>query len=56
MSIRNELAGQVAVVTGSARNIGRTIAVGLASGGAAVIVNARQSMREAEAVAEEIQS
>jgi 3-oxoacyl-[acyl-carrier protein] reductase len=54
MSIRNELAGHVAVVTGSARNIGRTIAIGLATGGAAVIVNARQSVREAEAVAEEI--
>ena len=54
MSIRNELAGQVAVVTGSARNIGRTIAIGLANGGAAVMVNARTSVREAEAVAEEI--
>jgi 3-oxoacyl-[acyl-carrier protein] reductase len=54
MSVRNELAGQVAVVTGSARNIGRTIALALARGGAAVIVNARQSVREAEAVADEI--
>ena len=54
MSVRNELAGRVAVVTGSGRNIGRAIARGLASGGAAVMVNARQSAREAEAVAEEI--
>ncbi len=54
MSVRNELAGHVAVVTGSARNIGRAIALGLASGGAAVMVNARQSAGEAEAVAEEI--
>ncbi len=54
MSVRNELAGHVAVVTGSARNIGRAIALGLASGGAAVMVNARRSTREAEAVAEEI--
>jgi 3-oxoacyl-[acyl-carrier protein] reductase len=54
MSIRQELADHVAVVTGSGRNIGRTIAIGLASGGAAVMVNARQSVREAEAVAEEI--
>ena len=52
--IENELAGRVALVTGSARNIGRAIALGLARGGAAVIVNARQSAREAEAVAEEI--
>jgi len=54
MTIRNELAGHVAVVTGSARNIGRAIALALAGGGAAVMVNARRSMREAEAVAEEI--
>ena len=54
MSVRNELAGHVAVVTGSARNIGRAIALGLANGGAAVMVSARRSTREAEAVAEEI--
>jgi 3-oxoacyl-[acyl-carrier protein] reductase len=54
MSVRNELAGHVAVVTGSARNIGRAIALGLANGGAAVMVCARRSAREAEAVAEEI--
>lgn len=54
MSVPNELAGHVAVVTGSARNIGRAIALGLANGGAAVMVNARRSTREAEAVAEEI--
>ncbi len=54
MSVRTELAGHVAVVTGSARNIGRAIALGLANGGAAVMVSARRSTREAEAVAEEI--
>ena len=54
MTIRNELAGHVAVVTGSARNIGRAIALELAGAGAAVMVNARQSAREAEAVAEDI--
>jgi 3-oxoacyl-[acyl-carrier protein] reductase len=54
MGPENELAGRVALVTGSARNIGRAIALGLASGGAAVMVSARQSAREAEAVAEEI--
>lgn len=54
MSLQNELAGRVALVTGSGRNIGRAIALALASGGAAVIVSARQSTREAEAVAEEI--
>ena len=54
MTVQNELAGRVAIVTGSARNIGRAIAHTLASGGAAVVVNARQSTREAEAVAHEI--
>ena len=54
MTIRNELQGQVAVVTGSSRNIGRAIALALASGGAAVMVSARQSASEAEAVADDI--
>jgi 3-oxoacyl-[acyl-carrier protein] reductase len=54
MSVQNELAGRVAVVTGSSRNIGRAIALALAKGGAAVIVTARHSAHEAEAVAEEI--
>jgi len=49
-----DLAGRVAVVTGSSRNIGRAIAVGLAGAGAAVVVNARRSAAEAEAVADEI--
>jgi len=50
----NDLKGRVAVVTGSARNIGRAIALDLASAGAAVVVNARTSTAEAESVAEEI--
>jgi 3-oxoacyl-[acyl-carrier protein] reductase len=54
MSVRNELAGRVAVVTGSARNIGRAIALALADGGAAVLVSARRSLPAAEAVAQEI--
>ncbi|NOT26090.1 MAG: 3-oxoacyl-ACP reductase FabG [Acidobacteria bacterium] len=52
--MKNELAGRVALVTGSARNIGRAIALSLAQGGASVMVTAKQAAAEAEAVAEEI--
>ena len=40
-----------AVVTGGARNIGRCIALELARAGHAVVINARQSGAEAEALA-----
>jgi 3-oxoacyl-[acyl-carrier protein] reductase len=49
-----ELAGRVAIVTGAGRNIGRGIALALAEGGAAVVVNARTNRNEADAVASEI--
>jgi 3-oxoacyl-[acyl-carrier protein] reductase len=54
MSEAHDLAGRAAVVTGSARNIGRAIALTLARAGAAVIVNARRSAADAERVADEI--
>src|ERR1700726_2031590 len=50
-----ELWGRVAVVTGAGRNIGRAIALALADGGAAVVVNARANRNEAENVAGEIE-
>ncbi|MPY70823.1 MAG: SDR family oxidoreductase [Alphaproteobacteria bacterium] len=50
----NELAGKVALVTGSARNLGRATAEELARAGAAVIVNARQAKALAEEVADGI--
>jgi 3-oxoacyl-[acyl-carrier protein] reductase len=49
-----ELEGRVALVTGAARNIGRSIALALAGEGAAVIVNARSAQADAEKVAGEI--
>ncbi|MPY71770.1 MAG: SDR family oxidoreductase [Alphaproteobacteria bacterium] len=51
-----ELAGRAAIVTGSARNIGRAIALDLAAGGAAVLINARSSRADAEAVMHEIEA
>ncbi|RUM96491.1 SDR family oxidoreductase [Pseudaminobacter arsenicus] len=47
---------KVAIVSGSARNIGRAIALGLAEDGACVVVNAKSSQQDAEGVAAEIRS
>lgn len=49
-----ELSGRVAIVTGSARNVGRAIALALADAGADIMVNALTSVREAEATADAI--
>ncbi len=49
-----ELEGQVAIVTGSAKNIGRAINLALAGAGAKVVINAHTSAAEAQALAGEI--
>ena len=56
MTEHHMLQGRVAVVTGSARNIGRAIAHALAEAGAAVVVNAKSSAQEAETVVQEIRN
>jgi 3-oxoacyl-[acyl-carrier protein] reductase len=51
-----ELAGRVAVVTGAGRNIGHAIALALADGGAAVVVNGKSDKAQIEAVVREIEA
>jgi len=50
----NALAGQVAIVTGAARNIGKSTAMRLAADGAAIVINAVQDRGAAEQVAAQI--
>jgi 3-oxoacyl-[acyl-carrier protein] reductase len=52
----NELAGRVAVITGAGRSIGRAMALELAAGGCAVVVNVRKNRAEAEGVVKEIEA
>jgi len=48
------LKGQVAIVTGSVRRIGKATALAFARAGAAVVINARSSREEAEGAAAEV--
>ena len=52
----NELVGKVAIVSGSARNIGRATAIELAKAGASLVVNARESKNLCDEVVAEIEA
>jgi 3-oxoacyl-[acyl-carrier protein] reductase len=51
-----ELQGRVAVITGAGRSIGRAMALELAAGGCAVVVNVRANKADADAVVKEIEA
>lgn len=51
-----DLQGKVALVTGGAIRVGKAIALGLAQGGADVVINYHTSATEAQTTAEEIRS
>ena len=53
---RTRLDGEVAIVTGAGRNIGRAIALELARCGACVVVNVHSNIEQGEAVAAEIRA
>lgn len=56
MSGEQELAGKVAIVTGSTRRMGRAIALRLAESGASIVVNGKTMAKNADAVVKDIEA
>lgn len=56
MAASERLKGQVAIVTGASRGIGRAVAIALATEGAKVVVNYAKSSQAADAVVAEIEA
>lgn len=56
MSAHRALEGQVALITGSVRRIGKAMAMALAADGATVVIHALRSHDEAQATAQEIRT
>lgn len=56
MDTSADLTGQVALITGAAKNIGRAIALELAAAGAKIAINTRASRAAADTVAGEIRA
>jgi 3-oxoacyl-[acyl-carrier protein] reductase len=56
MAETKELKGDVAIVTGGGRNIGRAIAHALARKGANILINVRSNKAEADSVAREVEA
>jgi len=55
VTVSKRLEGQVAIVTGASRGIGRAVAIALATEGAKVVVNYAKSSQAADAVVAEIE-